>query len=167
MHSHEVISTLNDLIETCRDVQYDFRFCAKKASSSQLATLFFRRADGWRQAAADLQRQVVALGGKPVSGGSAKGALRRRWAALRSALPTYDDLAVLKESERSLELAVRRYREALKKPLTEPLRSLVERQYQGAKHNYQHVYSLREGMHRRKLTSHERSQYEQLDRHPQ
>lgn len=144
MDNKEVISTLNDLIETCKDGEYGFRSCAEHADSSDLVTVLTRRAEDCVQAARELQEYVVQLGGEPDKGGSAAGALRRGWIGLRSALSTYDDLAVLKECERGEDMAVARYRAAREKPLPEPVRSVVERQFQGAKRNYDQIRGLRD-----------------------
>lgn len=44
MDKDEVISTLNDLIETCKDGEYGFRSCAEHADSSELLA-FLEEAD--------------------------------------------------------------------------------------------------------------------------
>lgn len=148
MNNDDVISTLNDLIETCKDGEYGFRSCADNAESIELKTLFAKRAEECGQAARELQEQVVQLGGEPDTGGSTSGALHRGWVAIRSSLTSYDDLAVLKECERGEDIAVASYRDALQKPLPEPLRSLVERQYQGAQRNHDQVHQLRDNAQR-------------------
>lgn len=143
MNNEEVISTLNDLIETCKDGEYGFRSCADHAESIELKTLFAKRAEECAQAARELQEQVVQFGGEPDTRGSASGALHRGWVAIRSSLTSYDDLAVLKECERGEDIAVASYRDALQKPLPEPVRSLIDRQYQGAQRNHDQVRQLR------------------------
>ena len=40
MNNQNVISTLNDLIETCKDGQEGFRTCAENVQNSELKTLF-------------------------------------------------------------------------------------------------------------------------------
>lgn len=140
------VSILNGLIETCKDGEYGFRACAQQVKSAQLAAIFSRRAEDCRQAAADLQQQVVQLGGKPDTSGTTSGALHRGWVAIRSALTTYDDLAVLKECERGEDVAVASYRKALEKGLPEPVRTLVDRQYEGAKRNHDQIRALRDGL---------------------
>ncbi len=146
MDTREVINTLNDLIETCKDGEYGFRACAEQADAIDLEALFTRRADECREAARELQDQVVALGGTPDSGGSASGALHRGWVAVRSKLSNYDDLAVLKECERGEDVAVERYREALASPLPESLREIVERQYRGVQRNHDQIRDLRDSL---------------------
>lgn len=144
MDKDEVISTLNDLIETCKDGEYGFRSCAEHADSSELVSVFNRHAEECLQAARELQEHVVQAGGSPDTGGTASGAVHRGWVAVRSALSSYDDLAVLKECERGEDVAVARYRAALEKPLPESLRAVVERQYQGVQRNHQQIRDLRD-----------------------
>lgn len=143
MDNKEVISTLNDLIETSKDGEYGFRSCAEHADSTELVAQLTRRADECAQGARELQEQVVQLGGEPDTHGSASGALHRGWVAVRGTLSSYDDLAVLKECERGEDVAVARYRAAVAKPLPEPVRSLVERQYQGVQRNHDQIRALR------------------------
>ena len=109
MDNDDVVSTLNDLIETSKDGEYGFRSCADHAESPKLKTLFNSRAEDCRQAARELQEQIVKFGGEPDTTGSAIGALHRGWVAIRSTLSTYDDLAVLEECERGEDTAVESY----------------------------------------------------------
>lgn len=146
MDHDELLDTLNDLIETCKDGEYGFRACAENAKSNALTPLLMRRAEEFRVAALELQERVIALGGTPETRGSVPGALHRGWVSVRSALSTYDDLAVLTECERGERVAVSSYRAALEKPLPEPLRSLIERQHRGAENNLDRVCALRDGL---------------------
>jgi uncharacterized protein (TIGR02284 family) len=102
------------------------------------------RAQDCRRAAEELQAQVVALGGKPDTSGTAAGAIHRGWVAVRSALTGYDDHAMLEECERGEDVAVKKYREAMEKPLPEAIRSLVERQALGAQRNHDQIKMLRD-----------------------
>lgn len=145
MDNKDVISTLNDLIETSKDGEYGFRTSAEHVDSPELAKVLAARADDCAQAARELQEQVVRLGGQPDTRGSASGALHRGWVAVRSTLSSYDDLSVLKECERGEDVAEARYRAAIEKPLPEPVHSLIERQYQGARRNHDQIRALRDG----------------------
>ena len=138
------IETLNDLIETCKDGEYGFRACAEQAKSPNLKELFERRAQECHAAASQLQAHVRELGGKPEEHGSAMGAVHRGWVAVKSALVTYDDLAVLKECERGEDVALESYREALEQNLPARIYNLVELQYHGVQQNHDEVRRLRE-----------------------
>ena len=144
MNNDDVITELNNLIETAKDGEYGFRSCAEQAQSSELKSLFLDRAAGCQEAATELQAQVAQLGGEPDTGGSASGAIHRGWVAVRGTLSGYDDAAVLSECERGEDVALKAYRDAMAKPLPASIASLVDRQYQGVKRNHDQIRSLRD-----------------------
>jgi uncharacterized protein (TIGR02284 family) len=144
MSNDDVVDVLNDLIETSKDGEYGFKECAEHAKAPELKNVFQARSQECRQGAQELQLQVQTLGGKPDDSGSASGALHRGWVAVRSALTGYDDKAMLDESERGEDVALKAYRKALKEPLPEPVRSLVERQLQGVQRNHDQIKALRD-----------------------
>lgn len=146
MDNKEVISTLNDLIETCKDGEYGFRECAENAKSESLRSLFSARAKDCEQAARELQMQVSQLGGEPDTGGSATGALHRGWVAVRATLTGYSDQAMLDECERGEDAALARYRKALKEPLPAAIMTVVSRQAEGVQRNHDQVRDLRDRM---------------------
>lgn len=144
MDNDEVISTLNDLIETSKDGEEGFRTCAEDISDPQIKTLFMNRAQGCASAAAELQQLVRAYGGDPETSGGLGGALHRRWVDIKSAIMGKDDTAVLKECERGEDIAVNSYRDAIKKNLPPDVRAVVERQYEGVLKNHDEVKRLRD-----------------------
>lgn len=143
MNHQDIVSTLNDLIETSKDGQYGFSTSAENAKGPQLKQSFIERAEACQQAASELQRMVVQYGGDAEEGGSATGALHRGWVAVRSALASYTDLALLEEAERGEDVALASYRKALEKELPVDVRSIVETQLQGVKRNHDQIRSLR------------------------
>lgn len=144
MERERVIETLNDLIENCKDGEYGFRTCAEHARSPELKRLLAHRADGCRAAAHELQAYVNRLGGTPDTGGSASGALHRRWVELRGTFSFDDDRAMLDECERGEDIAVARYRSALDEHLPEDIAATVRRQYEGARRNHDDIRALRD-----------------------
>ncbi|MDB5765084.1 MAG: NAD-dependent aldehyde dehydrogenase [Herminiimonas sp.] len=144
MDNDDVISTLNDLIETSKDGEEGFRTCAEDISDPQLKSLFAERAQGCSMAVSELQEQVRSLGGDPEKSSSISGKLHRRWVDIKSAITGKDDEAILSECERGEDVAVSSYRKALEKDLPPNIRSLVERQYNGVLRNHDQVKSLRE-----------------------
>lgn len=144
--SSELVNTLNDLIETCKDGEYGFRVSAEQAQSSSLRSNLLARSSECATAADQLRAHVVQLGGKPEDGGSAIGALHRGWVAMKTKLSTYDDLAVLEECERGEDTALAGYRDALDRSLPPPIRNLVEHQYEGAKRNHDQVRRMRDAL---------------------
>ncbi|RQP22817.1 ferritin-like domain-containing protein [Piscinibacter terrae] len=144
MSNDDIVDTLNDLIETCKDGEYGFGACAKHATSAELSTLFLQRAAECKTAAAELEPYVVQYGGKPDHGGSASGALHRGWVAVRGSLVGFTDQAMLDECERGEDAALARYRKALKEDLPEQLLALVQRQQLGVQRNHDQIKSLRD-----------------------
>jgi uncharacterized protein (TIGR02284 family) len=142
----EVIDTLNDLLESCRDGEYGFRECAEHARSEDIKVLLHRHSGECRAAGLELQTLIRQLGGKPDDGGSMAGALHRGWVSVRATLSAYSDQAMLNECERGEDTAVARYRKALKQNLPSAIRAVVERQAQGAQRNHDQVKALRDAL---------------------
>lgn len=142
----DVIDTLNELLESCRDGEYGFTECAEHVKAQDLKTLLLRHADECRGAAAELSAQIRRLGGKPEEGGTASGAMHRGWVSVRGTLSGYTDLAMLDECERGEDAAKARYRNALKENLPPAIRTLVERQAQGVQRNHDQVKALRDAL---------------------
>ena len=140
----DVIDTLNDLAECCKDGEYGFRACAEQAKRSDLKSIFLQRADDCRNGAQELYQQIRSLGGDVDEGGSAAGAMHRGWVAVKATLSTYDDKAVLEECERGEDNAMARYRKALKHPLPAGVKLVVERQMQGVQRNHDQIKMLRD-----------------------
>jgi uncharacterized protein (TIGR02284 family) len=142
----DVIATLNDLLESCRDGEYGFRECAGHTTAQDIKTLMLRHADECRDAGAELQGLIRQSGGEPDEGGSMSGALHRGWVSVRGTLTGYSDEGMLEECERGEDGAVARYRKALKEDLPAAVRAVVERQAQGAQRNHDQVKALRDAV---------------------
>ena len=144
MTNDEIVSTLNNLIETCKDGEGGFRTCADDAMGLQLKTLFSTRSQGCMTAARELQDLVRSLGGDPETESSFSATLHRRWINIKSAVLGKNNEAILSECERGEETAVRSYRTALAKDLPAAIRVVVERQYHGAMQNHDQIKMLRD-----------------------
>jgi len=128
MNQNEVISTLNNLIETCKDAENGFRTAAEGLKNDQLKSLFNSYAQQRAQFASELQSLVRRLGGDPEKTGSAAGALHRGWINIKSAVTGKDDAAVISEAERGEDSALQNYKEALQQNLPADVKSIVKRQ---------------------------------------
>ncbi|MES2980317.1 MAG: PA2169 family four-helix-bundle protein [Pseudomonadota bacterium] len=144
MDNDDVIDTLNDLLECCRDGEYGFRESAEHAEAPDLKTLLMRHSEECRTAGQELMERIRQLGGEVDEGGTAAGALHRGWVSVKGTLAGYSDRAMLEECERGEDAAVARYRKALKQSLPSELRQLVERQAAGAQRNHDEIKALRD-----------------------
>jgi len=142
MDNREVVSTLNDLIETCKDGEQGFQECAADVHDEQIKRIFADRAQECAVAANELQELVRAHGGVPGTRGSVSAALHRRWVDIKSAIGRHGDDAVLSECERGEDVALHSYENALQKDLPPDVRTVVERQHMGVVRNYEQVKSL-------------------------
>ena len=144
MDNDDVIEELNDLIETSKDGEYGFRTCAERMQSSELRSVLNDCAQSCRQAASELQAAVARLGGKPEEDSSISGTVHRGWVRAKSALSGDSDLSMLEECERGEDVAVARYRDAMKENLPTDVAELVRRQAEGAKRNHDRIRALRD-----------------------
>ncbi|MGE0497565.1 MAG: PA2169 family four-helix-bundle protein [Ramlibacter sp.] len=142
----DVLSVLNDLLQSCRDGAYGFATSAEHAQAQDIKTLLARHAGECTVAAREIEQAIVARGGEPEKGGTAAGALHRGWVAVRAALSQQDDKTVLQECERGEDTAVARYRKALATDLPADLRPMIERQALGARRNHDEVKALRDAL---------------------
>jgi uncharacterized protein (TIGR02284 family) len=143
MDKNDVISTLNDLIETSKDGEQGFRTCAEGVKKAELKAIFLEASRRCAEGAAELQSKVRALGGDAKKSGSVTGSMHRGWVNIKSTITGMDEAAVLAECERGEDAAKRAYEGALKKDLPPDVRSLIQQQYQGVKENHDRVRDLR------------------------
>lgn len=144
METKKVVSTLNDLIETCKDGQQGYETAAEHATNPQLKATLNEGARRCAESARELQTEVRNLGEDPDKSGSAAGAVHRGWVNIKSAITGKDDKAILEEVERGEDAAVKSYRKALEADLPANIRSVVQRQYQGAEQNHAQARQLRD-----------------------
>jgi uncharacterized protein (TIGR02284 family) len=143
MTNPDVVTLLNALLETCRDGEFGFSACARHVGATELREVFAMRAADCQRGAIELETYITEYGGTPDSGGSATGALHRGWLELKSALPGGNDRAMLDECARGEDVALQRYEDALRRPLPDALRAVLERQLSGVRRNRQQIQQLR------------------------
>ncbi len=140
----DVVDVLNDLVECCRDGEYGFHLCAEHVQNTELKQRLGEHADECRSAARELMDCIRQLGGEADDGGSAMGSVHRGWVSLKGTLAGYSDKAMLKEAERGQDTARAHYRKALKEKLPPEVRSLVQRQADGAQRKRDEMKAWRE-----------------------
>ena len=143
MSNDDVISTLNNLIETCKDGQEGFRQAAEGVERSDLKSLFFEFSQQRAHFAGELQTIVQQLGGDPETSGSTAGALHRGWINIKSAVTGRDEEAVLNECERGEDSAKDNYKDALKSNLPANILDTIQNQYESVKMAHDRVKALR------------------------
>jgi uncharacterized protein (TIGR02284 family) len=146
MDRDDVIATLNDLIETCKDGDAGFQACADEVNNPQLTSFFEHAARRCAEGAAQLQAKIRELGGDPGRSFSMLGAAHRGWMDVRSAISGMDDRAILTECERGEDYAEKAYVSALKENLPADVRSLVAKQFRVVKQNHDQVREMRDAM---------------------
>ena len=143
----EILSTLNDLIETCKDSQQGFHVAAEKLKDAEIHSLFLKFYLQRSEFAGELQAEVTRIGGEPATSGSALGAIHRGWIGLKTALAEDTDFAILDEAERGEDAAVKNYIEALRKDLPSDLESIVSRQFREIQQVHRIIKELLERHH--------------------
>lgn len=142
IENDDVISTLNSLIETCKDGQNGFRTAAEGVKDSQLTTLFSTYSRQRAEFAAELQNEVRRLGGDPEETGSTAAAVHRGWMNIKSAVTGEDEAAIIAECERGEDSAVKSYEDALRSNLPSDLASIVQHQFTQVKEAHDRIRSL-------------------------
>ncbi|MEP7077591.1 MAG: PA2169 family four-helix-bundle protein [Chthoniobacterales bacterium] len=141
----EIISTINDLIETLKDGQEGFRQAAEAVKDSELRSLFSEYSLQRSKFAGELQSEAIGLGeSKPEDSSSTAGAMHRAWINLKAAISSRDDHAILAECERGEDSAVSAYKKAMEHELSSPIRDTVSRQYADVKSAHDRIRDLRD-----------------------
>jgi uncharacterized protein (TIGR02284 family) len=139
---NDIATTLNGLVETCKDGAQGFRTAADGVEDPALRRLFASYAEQRAQFATELEGLVAQMGGDPADHGHVAGALHRGWINLKAAITGKDDGAVISECERGEDFAKERYNKALDTQLPADVRATVERQYMQVQQAHDHVRSL-------------------------
>jgi uncharacterized protein (TIGR02284 family) len=141
----EIISTLNNLIETLKDGQEGYKESASAVDDPQLKTVFDAYSLQRAKFAGELQNEVVKMGeAEPEDSSSATGAMHRTWINIKSAVTSGDRHAILAEAERGEDSAVNAYKDALEKDLPAPVREIVSQQSAEVKMAHDKIRNLRD-----------------------
>ncbi len=140
----DTISTLNNLIETCKDGENGFRTAAEGVKKSELTTLFNTYAQQRARFASELQAEVRRIGGDPEQTGSVAASLHRGWINIKSVVTGEDEAAIIAECERGEDSAVANYQEALKANLPADAQSVVQRQYTDVKAAHDKIRDMKQ-----------------------
>ena len=144
MTNEDVISTLNNLIETNKDGQEGFKTAAEGVQNSDIKSAFYEYAQQRSQFAGELQTAVRELGGDPENSGSISGAIHQGWINIKSAVTGQDDQAILNEAERGEDSAKAAYKSALEEELPANIRAIVEKQSAAVQQAHDKVKAMRD-----------------------
>lgn len=144
LSNDDVISTLNGLIEICKDGQEGFKQAAEGVSNSQLKTKFYEFSQQRSQFVGELQTLVRELGGDPEKSGTIAGALHRSWIDIKSIVTGKDEAAILNEAERGEDYAKSDYEKALNQNLPANVLSIVRNQFGAIKEAHDEVKAMRD-----------------------
>jgi len=142
MQTSKGISTLNDLIETCRDAENGFKTAAEGVKDPHVKSLFQRYARQRGEMVRELQEEVRKLGGNPEQGGSVSGSLHRGWMNIKSLVTGSDDNAIIAEAERGEDVSKAAYAKALTEDLPAGVRTLIQSQAEIVKLAHDEVRAL-------------------------
>jgi uncharacterized protein (TIGR02284 family) len=140
----DIVSTLNELIETCKDGQEGFKQAAEGVERSDLKSLFFEFSQQRGHFAGELQSLVQSMGEEPETSGSTAGALHRGWINIKAAVTGKDEKAVLNECERGEDSAKNTYKDALEKPFPNAIMDVISNQYESIQMAHDRVKMLRD-----------------------
>ena len=146
-HMSEVRSTLNDLIETCKDSQEGFHDAAEKLKDPEVHSLFLRFYLQRAEFAGKLQAEVTRLGGEPATSGTTTCAIHRGWIGLKTALAADTDHAIVEEADRGEDAAVKNYIEALHKDLPYDLKTMLSGQLHEIQQTHKTIRELLDKIH--------------------
>jgi uncharacterized protein (TIGR02284 family) len=140
----DVISTLNGLIETCKDGQEGYKESAEGIERSDLKSLFYEFSQQRAQFLGELQSLVRELGGDPETSGSFSGALHRGWINIKAAVTGQDEHAVLNECERGEDAAKAAYKSATETNLPSNVAQTIQNQYSSILAAHDRIKALRD-----------------------
>ena len=142
---NDTISTLNSLIETCKDGELGFKTAADGLQSADVKAKFLEYSRQRAEMARELQAEVRRLGGDPEKSGSMSGTMHRGWLDIKSVVTGKDDHAIIAEAERGEDVAKAAYENALKEAsLDTSTGSIVQQQSTKVRAAHDAVRDLRD-----------------------
>ena len=138
----DVASTLNQLIQTCKDGENGFKVAAESVDDANLQHLLESYSQQRSEFAAELEAEVERLHQSSAKVGHVAAALHRGWMDIKSLATGREEAAIIAECERGEDVAVKAYEQGLGSRLPADLRALVERQFLKVKEAHDQIRSL-------------------------
>jgi uncharacterized protein (TIGR02284 family) len=144
MDENNVVSVLENLIETCRDGEKGYRDAAEHVKRSDLKSYFNEQSMERGRFATELQAELAKVGkpDKKVSG-SASAGMRRAWVDTKVALGGGDH-TILESVEKGEDNAKETYQKALSGTLPSGTAEIVRRQAESVQRAHDKVRMLRD-----------------------
>jgi uncharacterized protein (TIGR02284 family) len=140
----EVKGILHGFFASARDGELGFREAATHARAPELAALFERLAEHCAAGAAQWQQALSQLGAPVDDSGTVAGAAQRVWLQIRGLFGGASDQTLLDECERGQDDIVKRYGEGLRRNLPAALHAAVQREFEQAQRQHDHIRGLRD-----------------------
>lgn len=138
-------STLNHLIQTCRDGQEGYLTAAENVQGDELKRIFNEYSLQRAKFTGELQSAAHSLGeSNPENASSLSGTLHRGWINLKTAIAGRDQHAILAECERGEDIAVAEYGKALALDLPANIRDIIAHQHTAILATHDRVKALRD-----------------------
>lgn len=145
MNNDKIIARLNDLLTKNYDSEKGYKYAAERVESTNLKSIFERRAQQRYKFGHELKNEIKNLGGTPDKGTSWTADLHRGWINIKSALSFDTDESILEECERGEQACIDEYNEVLEDTtLPIGLRSVIENQRNSVKMALRQVEVLEE-----------------------
>jgi len=141
----EIVSTLNELIETCEDGAEGYKKAATDVEENSLKTLFTGYSAQRERFAAELRTVVESHGATPASSGHAAGALHRGWMSVKEAVSDKNK-AIIYECEAGEDRAMKAYRDAYEKNLPGVTGELIGQQFAGIQEAHDKLRTLKHSL---------------------
>ena len=141
--SDDTLKKVKDLARVNIDSSKGFCEASDSLTNTTLASYFKQWSEDRQENAEELQQVVTINAEEPPEEGSWMAAFHRSWLAVRTALSSNDDLAVLEEAERGEDYIKEAYEDALKETAGSAVNDVLQKQYSGVKAVHDTVRDLR------------------------
>jgi uncharacterized protein (TIGR02284 family) len=142
--THDLVSTLNVLIDCCKNGEKGYREAAEGVRNAYYQMRLNEYARHRATFAAELQGLVRRMGGDPDRHGTIAGMIHRGWMDLKSVIAGKNDEAVLAECCRGEASALKHYEDILQHELPQDVRKAVEKHRDAIRLSHEHLLAMKE-----------------------
>jgi uncharacterized protein (TIGR02284 family) len=135
---------VHDVISANRDAEQGFRGAAQAVNTPTIKEMFEQYSAQRAQFAVELQGAVKALGFEATNPQGLGGVLHAGWINLKGLLTGHDVHAILVETERGEDWALKTYRAALGKAMPPEIGSIIQRQFEEIQTAHDRIRTLRD-----------------------